>query len=841
MSLSSDLISQFVKVTNDKTSSKSETTAYGTVAIRNNRVYVKIDGSDGSLTPITTTANVKEGERVTVMIKNHTSTITGNITSPSVSTVDISDVTTKADNALSTATKANNNVQSAIDAAASAQTKAEEALTAANSAQTSATEAKTLADTASTEAAEAQEKATEAQSKADLVETNLSNVNKEIDSVKEDAIQLRLDLEDEIGSVRNEMYTSYATKDDLSSTETSLRSEITQSASEIQQTVEQTYAKQTEVDDAITTVKENLQTQITQNADSITSLAKSIEEIQVDVTDQNGKISEAQTAADNAQATADAAKLDATQAKTAADNAQAAADEANAAAATAQTVADAAKADLATAQAKLSAVESDVNSTKEDIEAAQAAVQTAQTAADNAQAAADNAASSASKAQTAADNAQAKADEAKTAADNAQAAADEAKEDLEALEKRVAIAETAIEQNSEAITLRATKTELAAVASSVETAQNTADGVKTDLASNYYTKSQTGSLITVESDSIKSSVSATYATKTSLENTQAEIDNLTIGGRNYFTLSGVVDLGCTGLASGEQSLISTGSCIGFYVPVTAGELWSLSRESASNNRFDYCFTVDEPASGVLIYSWNQAYREKLEIEGIVIPEGYNYLFLYLSNQADNMPNIKLEKGNKVTDWTPSPDDMATSDDLATVQSSAELTEERITTAETLIQQLSDSIYMLVTDGNGESLMTQTESGWTFSTSRIQEAVDATSENLDNLTNEVGDINSTVNILQQAVDDLGILSDYVKITTYEDEPCIELGETDSDFKLLITNTRIMFMEGSDVPAYINNQSLFIKKAVIEEELQQGEFVWKSRSNGNLGLIWKGATE
>ena len=86
-------------------------------------------------------------------------------------------------------------------------------------------------------------------------------------------------------------------------------------------------------------------------------------------------------------------------------------------------------------------------------------------------------------------------------------------------------------------------------------------------------------------------------------------------------------------------------------------------------------------------------------------------------------------------------------------------------------------------------------------------------------------------------DLGLIGDYVKITTYEDEPCIELGETDSDFKLLITNTRMLFMEGSDIIAHISNQSLHIKKAVIEEELQQGQFVWKVRANGNMGLMWK----
>lgn len=94
--------------------------------------------------------------------------------------------------------------------------------------------------------------------------------------------------------------------------------------------------------------------------------------------------------------------------------------------------------------------------------------------------------------------------------------------------------------------------------------------------------------------------------------------------------------------------------------------------------------------------------------------------------------------------------------------------------------------------------------------------------------------------QYSIADLGSIGEYVHIGTYEDEPCIELGELDSDFRLVITNTRIMFMEGSSVPAYINNQSLHITKAVIEEEIQQGEFVWKVRANGNLGLMWKGAT-
>lgn len=199
---------------------------------------------------------------------------------------------------------------------------------------------------------------------------------------------------------------------------------------------------------------------------------------------------------------------------------------------------------------------------------------------------------------------------------------------------------------------------------------------------------------------------------------------------------------------------------------------------------------------------------------------------------------KIEKGNKATDWTPAPEDMATNDDVDVVQKSVDSAEERVDDAMALIGVLTEAICTLVTDGNGQSLMTQTANGWTFSTGELQDLVNTTSENLAALIEEMGDVNAAIKSLLQSVKDLGAIGEYVKIVTYEDEPCIELGDRDNEFKLLITNTRIMFMEGSGIPAYINNQSLYIKKAVIEEEMQQGEFVWKVRSNGNLGLTWKG---
>lgn len=97
MALSHELISQFAKIVKDDKKQSSESTVYGTVVTDGNgNKYVKLDGSD-QLTPLTdserpsadsTTASANDGERVSVLIKNHTATVTGNISSPSVRSED---------------------------------------------------------------------------------------------------------------------------------------------------------------------------------------------------------------------------------------------------------------------------------------------------------------------------------------------------------------------------------------------------------------------------------------------------------------------------------------------------------------------------------------------------------------------------------------------------------------------------------------------------------------------------------------------------------------------------------------------------------------------------------
>ena len=94
MSLSNELISQFVKATKDDREPSNETTVKGTTVVYDGKIFVKLDGSD-LLTPVSTTTDVNSDERVTVMIKDHTATITGNISSPAARTDDVKAVGSK--------------------------------------------------------------------------------------------------------------------------------------------------------------------------------------------------------------------------------------------------------------------------------------------------------------------------------------------------------------------------------------------------------------------------------------------------------------------------------------------------------------------------------------------------------------------------------------------------------------------------------------------------------------------------------------------------------------------------------------------------------------------------
>ena len=81
MNLPKNLIKEFVKVTNDSKKEPSEVYRYGKIVMHGSNPYIKIDGADTE-TPVDTTCHVEDGDRAMVLIKDHTATVTSNITNP---------------------------------------------------------------------------------------------------------------------------------------------------------------------------------------------------------------------------------------------------------------------------------------------------------------------------------------------------------------------------------------------------------------------------------------------------------------------------------------------------------------------------------------------------------------------------------------------------------------------------------------------------------------------------------------------------------------------------------------------------------------------------------------
>lgn len=243
--------------------------------------------------------------------------------------------------------------------------------------------------------------------------------------------------------------------DDKYATQTSLNA----TAESITSTVSKTYATKTEVTSAIDGLANTVETAYSTKSE-VKQLSDQISSTVTEVTTVKNDLSAAKKVADDAALAASKAQQTANDAKTDAATAQTAADTAKANAATAQSKADEAANNLAAAEENLKTLQSQADATDEQVAAAQIAVEKAKKAADAAQADATTAKNAAATAQSTANTAKANAATAQDTADTAKANAKTAQDDVNALKNRVTTAETSIKQNSDAITLRATKTEV---------------------------------------------------------------------------------------------------------------------------------------------------------------------------------------------------------------------------------------------------------------------------------------------------------------------------------------------------------------------------------------------
>lgn len=134
-------------------------------------------------------------------------------------------------------------------------------------------------------------------------------------------------------------------------------------------------------------------------------------------------------------------------------------------------------------------------------------------------------------------------------------------------------------------------------------------------------------------------------------------------------------------------------------------------------------------------------------------------------------------------------------------------------------------------------------GLTDTTNKLAEGISANANAVEGLDGRITSSDGAIQKLNESVNTLlgpaaYIREGTVKDTDNSDLPCLELGKEGSAFKVRITNKEIQFIDGQSIPAYISNQKLVIEKADVDNELRFGNFIWKERENGNMGLVWEG---
>ena len=152
-----------------------------------------------------------------------------------------------------------------------------------------------------------------------------------------------------------------------------------------------------------------------------------------------------------------------------------------------------------------------------------------------------------------------------------------------------------------------------------------------------------------------------------------------------------------------------------------------------------------------------------------------------------------------------------------------------------IELTEKALSSLITDADGQSMMVQTGDSWTFDMTSIIERINANTSKTEQLEDGVNEAIGTSEGTKSAVRELEKKTARVNIGSINGQPTIELSAEGSDFKVVITNTEILFMEGTYSPASITNKKLVIKDAQIDRQLQIGTLAWVKRANGHISLM------
>lgn len=390
------------------------------------------------------------------------------------------------------------------------------------------------------------------------------------------------------------------------------------------------------------------------------------------------------------------------------------------------------------------------------------------------------------------------------------------------------------------------------------TDDTTANGVKNDLKNNYYTKTQTDAAIDVSADSITSTVKKEITT---------QIGSIEIGTKNILLNSSFTDDANKWSANNITPEFTTKygrkcshvkmtalkttkyyrqSVLGRLEPNTTYTMsgWVLTENIAKGTtEFNLMFYHDgrynnngadntwygygasnfpvNTGTGTWHYQkWTFITDTKLN----TATSSGMYIFMRDFTGDVYFSNFKLEKGNKPTDWSPAPEEMATADSLADVNSSLtdatnDLQNNINSTNKNLqdIQNSQNEVYEIISENKTQiSSLTQRAEGFTMDFKTVNETVKQ--------------------INNQFVTERDERYKYIKFIDGEIWLGKEVPIGEDDFKLVIKNDRISFLQNKAEVAYMSNNKLYVTDIHVTNSLQLGRFIFSARSNGNVGIRW-----
>lgn len=180
-------------------------------------------------------------------------------------------------------------------------------------------------------------------------------------------------------------------------------------------------------------------------------------------------------------------------------------------------------------------------------------------------------------------------------------------------------------------------------------------------------------------------------------------------------------------------------------------------------------------------------------------------------------NVKLELGNKATDWTPAPEDQEqyVNDKIA---ASEKTTEESY---KALINQTAKDINILVQNVQKE-------------TSANSASISEMSTNFKVTVDGLSATKSAVKTLTDAVNGSVSKEEMKKYIRWNGDN-LELGNSAQPFKCKLSNTELAFYQNTDKVAWITNKELYILKAIIAQSIGCGNFLFVDEGDLGFSLI------